>query len=140
MPPGSNIAKEVMKRVLNSKGFAVCLKDVNILKLENGECSAEVTVGPQHLNTGGTMHGGFTATLVDCITTYAVITQGNNSPGVSVDIHVSYLKAAQLGDVLSIDARTIRCGRSLAFLEVELKKKDTGQIIARGQHTKYMGG
>ena len=35
------------------------------------------------------MHGGFTSTLIDCVSTYAVMTQGNNSPGVSVDLNVT---------------------------------------------------
>lgn len=51
-----------------------------------------------------------------------------------------FLKAAFPGDVVSIDARTIKAGRTLAFLEVELSKKDDGALIARGIHTKFIGG
>lgn len=47
------------------------------------------------------------------------------------------MKAAFPGDNIFIDARTIRSGKTLAFLEVELKKED-GAIIARGQHTKFI--
>ena len=51
-----------------------------------------------------------------------------------------FLKTALPGDVISIDARTIKAGKRLAFLEVEITKKDDGVIIARGVHTKYIGG
>ena len=45
-------------------------------------------VDESHLNMAGTMHGGLTATLVDTISTLAVIT-ATDQPGVSVDINVS---------------------------------------------------
>ena len=48
------------------------------------------------------------------------------------------MKAAFPGDNVIIDARTIRSGKTLAFLEVELKKKEDGAVIARGQHTKFI--
>lgn len=70
----------------------------------------------EHLNRGGGLHGGFTATLVDNVTTYALCTHGSEDqirPGVSVDIHVSYLKGAKVNDVVEIDASTIKCGKCL---------------------------
>lgn len=54
----------------------------------NGKCQAEFKVEPEHQNLGGTLHGGFSATLVDCISTYALMTHGRQVPGVSVDLHV----------------------------------------------------
>lgn len=49
------------------------------------------------------------------------------------------MKAAFPGDNLIIDARTIRSGKTLAYLEAELKMKEGGAIVARGQHTKFIG-
>lgn len=92
------------------------------------------------------------------------MTKSSEDPkaGVSVDIHISYLKgefffqnlfcslyfkiksktfyeAAREGDVVEIDARTVKMGRKLAFLECELKHKKDGSIIAKGTQTKYIG-
>lgn len=41
-----------------------------------------------HLNKAGGMHGGFTATLIDNISTAAIVTTGSD-PGVSVDMNIS---------------------------------------------------
>lgn len=49
-----------------------------------------------------------------------------------------YLKAAFPGDVIVVDAKTCKAGKTLAFLEVELTKKEGGDLIARGQHTKFI--
>lgn len=52
-----------------------------------GHCLAEFVVKPENLNGGGGLHGGFTATVVDNFTTYALVTKDCN-PGVTVDLHV----------------------------------------------------
>lgn len=55
----------------------------------NGECLAEFTVAPEHLNRMGGLHGGFTATVVDNMTTCALLSkEPAGLPGVSVDLHV----------------------------------------------------
>jgi len=48
------------------------------------------------------------------------------------------LKAAFPGDVITVDAQTVRAGNNLAFLTVELTKNDGKDIIAHGGHTKYI--
>lgn len=102
-----------------------------------GKCSVKFTVKEDQLNPGGTLHGGFTATLVDNITTYALLSKGSH-PGVSVDMHVSYLTAAIEGDSVLVDATTVRAGKNLAYMECELRHEKDGSIIAKGGHTKYI--
>jgi acyl-coenzyme A thioesterase 13 len=54
-----------------------------------GNCLAELVVAPEHQNKGGTLHGGLTATLVDTLSTVALVTHKVGVPGVTVDLHVS---------------------------------------------------
>lgn len=51
----------------------------------------------------------------------------------------SYLKGAREGDDIVIDAKTTKAGKTLAFLDVQIKKKDTDVVIATGSHTKFVG-
>ena len=53
-----------------------------------GNLSCELCVGEEHVNRGGTLHGGFTATLVDTISTLALIA-ADKPPGVSTDLSIS---------------------------------------------------
>ncbi|XP_054733313.1 acyl-coenzyme A thioesterase 13-like isoform X2 [Anastrepha obliqua] len=101
-----------------------------------GKCTAIFKVAPEHLNRGGFLHGGFTATIVDMVTTYALMTKPC-PPGVSVDLHVTYLKAAKEGDDIIVSAKTLRAGKKLAFLECVLQKND-GTVIAKGNQTKFI--
>lgn len=51
----------------------------------------------------------------------------------------SYLKGAKLGDVIEVDANTVRAGKTLAYLDCVLRLKGSGEIIATGTHTKFIG-
>lgn len=56
-----------------------------------------MTVGEEHTNIFGTLHGGCTATIVDCLSSYAVLThpklvdklETSPNSGVSVDMHLT---------------------------------------------------
>ncbi|KAL6263621.1 hypothetical protein P5V15_006409 [Pogonomyrmex californicus] len=132
------LVKKVLERV-TSKGFGRCLKDLQVLSADDGKCKAQFIVTEEHVNLGGFLHGGFTSTLIDCVSTYALITKENSPPGSSVNLNVTFLKAAFPGEIVTVDAKTLRAGKTLAFLAVELTKNDGKDIIAHGEHTKYLG-
>lgn len=52
-----------------------------------GQCVCRMVVGKEDLNTYGTLHGGLTVTLVDIVSTMAII-GATGKPGVGVDIGV----------------------------------------------------
>ncbi|XP_055915288.1 acyl-coenzyme A thioesterase 13-like [Eupeodes corollae] len=135
---GLEFLKYIAEYIAKSKGYDSVMKKVEITSGGDGKCLAEFTVSEEHLNRGGGLHGGFTATLVDNITTYALMSKDCH-PGVSVDLHVSYLKAAKEGDEVIIDATTVKAGKTLAYIECELRHKKNGAIIAKGAQTKFVG-
>ncbi|VVC41314.1 Hypothetical protein CINCED_3A023215 [Cinara cedri] len=118
---------------------------VNIISAGNGQCIAELIVDKQHTNGYGTLHGGFTASAIDLFSGLALLTHPSivkdidalNS-GVSVNINVSYLAAAKIGDEVVINAETLKLGRTLAYLKVSLIKKENNVILAHGTHTKFI--
>ncbi|XP_011880669.1 PREDICTED: acyl-coenzyme A thioesterase 13-like isoform X2 [Vollenhovia emeryi] len=133
------LIKTVLGRIANGKSFDRCMKNVKLLSADDGRCKAQFTVAEEHLNQGGFLHGGFTSTVIDCVSTYALMTHKTDPPpGASVDLHVTFLKAAFPGETVTVDAKTVRTGKTLAFLAVELTKNDGKDIVARGQHTKYL--
>lgn len=48
------------------------------------------------------------------------------------------MKPAFPGELVTVDAKTIRAGRTLAYLAVDLTKNNGKDIIANGQHTKFI--
>jgi acyl-coenzyme A thioesterase 13 len=51
----------------------------------------EMKVEEEHANKHGTLHGGLTATLVDNISTMALVCTERGVPGVSVDMNITYV-------------------------------------------------
>ncbi|KAG2493276.1 hypothetical protein HYH03_008413 [Edaphochlamys debaryana] len=96
-------------------------------------------VGEAVQNRYGTLHGGCTATLVDTVSTAALLTASPHS-GVSVGLSVNYLAPMPGGpnEAVLIDAKVVKVGRQLATLAVELRRKATGQVVATGSHTKFL--
>lgn len=111
---------------------------MKVIDVLPGKCLTEFVVQPQNLSPGGALHGGFTAAVVDNVTTFASFSN-EEKLGVSIDLHVSYLKAAKEGDVIVVDAKTEKAGKTLAYLECELRNKENGSIIAKGSQTKFVG-
>ncbi|CAI7600274.1 unnamed protein product [Penicillium glandicola] len=59
----------------------------------------------------------------------------------SIDIHVSYLSTATIGDTLDISAVADRVGKSMAFTTVKISRvvdNEVGPLVSKGSHTKFL--
>ncbi|VDM83348.1 unnamed protein product [Strongylus vulgaris] len=128
--------KTFIETCAKSKNFHQFAGQIRPISASEGHVKVEFEVIPAMLNPGGTLHGGCTATLVDMFTTCACVASPRGLPGVSVDMHITYLSAAKEGETVVIDAQVIREGKTLSFTKADLTLKATDKIIATGLHTK----
>ncbi|XP_033010601.1 acyl-coenzyme A thioesterase 13 [Lacerta agilis] len=131
--------REMMKIILESPRFDRVLNKMSVISATPGKIVCEMKVEEEHTNRGGTLHGGLTATLIDDVSTFALLYTERAAPGVSVDMNITYMSAAKIGDEIQITAEILKQGRKLAFANVDLINKATGKLIAQGRHTKYLG-
>ena len=61
---------------------------MRVVSAEGGKCSCELKITDEHLNSKNTLHGGFTATLVDVVSSMAVATT-RKAHGSSTDLNVT---------------------------------------------------
>ncbi|XP_022227320.2 acyl-coenzyme A thioesterase 13 [Drosophila obscura] len=134
---GLEFAKHISEIIAKSTGFESHLKKVKIIGGGDGTCQAELKVDSEHVNPFDGLHGGYIVTLVDMITTYALMSKPCH-PGVSVDINVNYLNGAGLGDEVLIEANICKIGKYLAFIDCTLRHKKDNTLIAKGSHMKYV--
>ncbi len=90
----------------------------------------EATPGPEHVNGGGIVHGGYLATLLDSASGWAV--HASLPPGVAAPhstLSVQYVRAAVLGADLVCRGRCVRAGQRVAAAEAEITQD--GKVIAR---------
>lgn len=67
----------------------IFFSQVEVLSATPGKVVCELRVEEEHTNRMGTLHGGMTATLVDVISTMAVMYSERGAPGVSVDMNIT---------------------------------------------------
>ncbi len=121
-------------------GFAGLL-GLRIVSGQRGEAVIECDVGPEHLNLGGSVHGGVIASLVDVAVAVACHSLDAERPGratATTELNVTFLQPAGAGP-LTCRARIRRRGRSLAVGEAEVTDPG-GRLLAVGRATYLVGG
>ena len=126
----------------NSAIYNFLLSDVRIHSASKGLVIARLTLTNNHVNSRGGLHGAVSATIVDWAGGMAIASWDlREKTGVSVDIHVTYLSSARVGDEIEIEARADKVGGALAFTKIAISKVVdgvAGALVASGTHTKYV--
>ena len=118
-------AREYQKKI----PFVAHLK---ILTETLGEGSARLSmpIEPHLVNSLGTAHGGVIMSLLDVALCTAARTLHPESIGViTIDLSTSFIGGAA-GKKLFADARVLRDGRSMSFVEAEARNED-GSLVAK---------
>lgn len=106
---------------------------VETLDREDGVVELSLVTGPEHHNEVGLVHGGIVSFLLDGAMGRAV---GRTlEPGqicATVQLSVQFLLPAT--GKLVATSRTVRRGRTTAFMEGECTRED-GKVVARAQGT-----
>lgn len=84
------------------------------------------------------------ATLIDQMSTLALasnfIRRENDKwpKSLTVTLNISFLNPARLDDTILINCLTLKKGKTLAHLDVNITNKLDGKLIAQGKHIKFM--
>ena len=107
------------------------------VRAEPGVVRCALPVSASVQNRYGTLHGGCVATLVDVVSTAALVTVSDYS-GVTLELSASYLNPCHGGDVAEVEARVLKAGGAVAVLSCVITARRTGRTVATGRHTKYL--
>ena len=99
-------------------------------ELGQGTARLSLPVEREFTNSLGTVHGGVIMSLLDVAVCTAARTLHAESIGViTIDMSVSFIGGGT-GKRLCADARVLRDGRSMSFVEGEAKNED-GSLVAK---------
>lgn len=99
-------------------------------ELGQGSARLSLPVEREFTNSLGTVHGGVIMSLLDVAVCTAARTLHPESIGViTIDMSVSFIGGGT-GKRLNADARVLRDGRSMSFVEGEAKNED-GSLVAK---------
>lgn len=138
------------KKIAANPIYGFLLSNVEWTHASHGLVVARLKLEPCHMNSGGSLHGSVSATMADwmggqaiCSTFTAEQHEARKGwTGVSVEIAVSYLGGAAVGEIIEIEGKADRVGSSLGFTSMGIWKVDEngkrGKVVALGKHTKYV--
>jgi uncharacterized protein (TIGR00369 family) len=105
----------------------------DLTRIEPGRIEAELTLGQQHQQQRGFVHGGLTATMADLAAGFAATTLVPDRVGVvTAELKVSYLNPG-VGSRLKAIGWVLKAGRRLHFCEAEVWCDDV--LIAKATAT-----
>jgi uncharacterized protein (TIGR00369 family) len=118
--------------------FGIQIPFMDVLELSpealwSGYARTRIALRSALTNSRGDFHGGVLMSALDA--TMGVLARSENSSGggvATIDLTTSFLAPATTDIV--IEARTLRCGNSLAFIEGEIRNQD-GQLVAKASGT-----
>jgi uncharacterized protein (TIGR00369 family) len=113
---------------------------MQLTDLQPGVATLTLPFTKELITIGTVVHGGAIASLIDTAATVAAWSDAElpaKVRGTTVNLIVAYLAAAQQED-LQATARVLHRGRSLVYLDVEVKGA-SGKAIAKGLVTYKLG-
>lgn len=105
-----------------------------VLDVGQGDSSARcyLTLTDDHLNRHGVLHGGIASAMLDNAlgaTGSLSVDATGRAPFMTISLNLHYLAPARIGAQLTATGRIVGGGRSLKFIEGELRDEE-GRIIA----------
>ena len=101
-----------------------------VIRADRDGSLVEADPGPEHVNGGGIVHGGYLNALLDSTTGWAVhahVPAGVAAP--HIQISTQFVRAALAGTTLICRGRCVTAGRRIAAAEAEVTQGD--RVIAR---------
>ncbi|MEJ8826002.1 PaaI family thioesterase [Variovorax humicola] len=116
--------------LLRAIGFTELLRT----DAEVGAARARFTARPEFAHTNGTVvQGGIITTWLDFSMALAVMSREPDAALASLELKVTFLERVDVS-TFDVEARVLRWGRSVVFLEADLFAQD-GRLCARASST-----
>lgn len=109
----------------------------HIVDLQDGQAEVHWQANQDHLNRFGSVHGGALAGLIDTVAAIASLTKLKRI--VTIELNVSYIKAANITTKVIAKGKVIHTGRSLLRTVVELYNEE-GDLLTKGNLTFFVLG
>lgn len=107
-----------------------------MIRTENGRITYELKLEQEHVNFGGSAHGGLIMTVIDesAVLSVWLVDRGNESPlsVVTVSANVNCISAGYKGETLIFDAIVTKSGSTLSYVTVTVTEQKSDRLIATG--------
>ena len=103
-------------------------------EIAEGRATVTLTVGPQHANPMGTLHGGILCDIADAAMGMAFAsTLASGESFTTVELKINFFRPVWIA-LLKAEGKVVRRGRSMGYVECEITD-DRGQLVAKAAST-----
>ncbi len=109
------------------------LLNMEILEIDSAEGRVRVRYrpGPEFTNPMGSVQGGIVVAMLDDAAAFAAIVKAGERIGIpTIELKTSFFAPAKAGQPLYADARCLKLGKRIAFMEADLTD-EAGTLLAR---------
>jgi len=99
---------------------------VEILEVKEGYSKIKMTIRQEMVNGFGIVHGGIPFSLAD--SAFAFACNNRNNLSVALDVTITFMKAVNVGDVLTAEAKEIHNGRSTGVYLIHVTNQKNEQV------------
>ncbi|KAJ8452658.1 hypothetical protein Cgig2_004994 [Carnegiea gigantea] len=112
------------------------LRGIRVDRVEPDMIFCTFVVPPRLIDRAGNLAVGAISNLIDIVGN-ALIYRVQQPMNVSVNMSISYLSNAKLGDELEVTSRLLGRTGSVSGTAVIIKNKASGDIVAEGRHSLF---
>ena len=99
---------------------------VEVLEVKEGYSRIRMTIRKEMVNGFGIVHGGLPFSLAD--SAFAFACNNRNNLSVALDVTITFMKAVNVGDVLTAEAKEIHNGRSTGVYLIMVTNQKNEQV------------
>jgi len=108
-------------------------------EISEGYVRLALVTGPQHADANGWVHTGVLTTVMDSVIGIALGTlrgeRGTYRPHATIDMSTSFYAQATPGNEIIAEGRVTQLGDSVAFGEVEARRRSDSELLAKARLT-----
>jgi acyl-CoA thioesterase len=120
MDPNSVVAK-----MMDHDSFSQWM-GVEVLEIREGYSKIQMTIRKEMVNGFGIVHGGLPFSLAD--SAFAFACNNRNNLSVALDVTITFIKAVNIGDVLTAEAKEVHNGRSTGVYLITVTNQKNEQV------------
>ena len=120
-----DLSKKVVNKMISGDAFSQWL-GIKIIKINEGNCTLEMTVRDEMTNGFHIAHGGIAYSLADSALAFAANSYGIQS--MSIETSISHTKKVESGDVLKATTKEINKSNKTAIYYITITNQNDIEV------------
>jgi len=120
-----NLSSAVVAHMMENDFFSQWM-GVEVIEVKEGYSKIKMTIRKEMVNGFGIVHGGLPFSLAD--SAFAFACNNRNNLSVALDVTITFMKAVNVGDVLTAEAKEIHNGKSTGVYLIQVTNQRNEQV------------